>query len=296
MGNEATPLSGGRPPRSPWQLPRFSPAAWSPEGLTVSLVQPGRSLGRIQAEARTLVGLDGIAMSLERISWSRGSLESMTRVFLLIACFLMMGVSVWGQEVEETAKRFETLIANVGDDSEHVRIEAIRTLADMAIRGEDVTEALPALADALRDESELFPDSTQGAVYKIGNALKERGRLAWWFIPRVYWTQLIATVVLLVGWFISMSRFPRPRTTQERIFNLVAATLPTLLAPWAVHHAVTRDWVQGFLPDPIFTLLPFPVAAVLSTAFLCILAAVWACARKPVEGTAVETLKGEEVP
>ncbi len=53
------------------------------------------------------------------------------------------------------------------------------------------------------------------------------------------------------------------------------------LACSAVHHAITRDWAQDLLPDAV-TLVPFPMAAVLSTAFVSALPAVWVCQRKSV--------------
>ena len=68
------------------------------------------------------------------------------------------------------------------------------------------------------------------------------------------------------------------------MFALVSV-LPTILACWAVYYAVTRPWVQGFLPDLPITQLPLAVAAVLSVGFCTVLAAVWACGRKPVEAS-----------
>ena len=49
----------------------------------------------------------------------------------------------------------------------------------------------------------------------------------------------------------------------------------------AVYYAITRDWADDFLPDAV-TVVPFPVAAVLSTALVCTLPAVWVCQRKTV--------------
>ena len=60
----------------------------------------------------------------------------------------------------------------------------------------------------------------------------------------------------------------------------VTAAVPVVLACSAVCYAITRDWAQGFLPDKL-TLVPFPVATVLSTALVCVLPAVWVCQRKP---------------
>ena len=65
--------------------------------------------------------------------------------------------------------------------------------------------------------------------------------------------------------------------------------VPTALACSAVLYAITRPWAQGFLPDAV-TLVPFPVAAVLSVGLVCFLPAVWVCSRKglAVEGTTSE--------
>ena len=89
-------------------------------------------------------------------------------------------------------------------------------------------------------------------------------------------------VLLLVAWFALMTRFPKHRPA-SRVKHLalmaVTAAVPAALACSAVHHAITREWAQGFLPDAV-TLVPFPLAAVLSTALVCVLPAVWVCQRK----------------
>ena len=61
----------------------------------------------------------------------------------------------------------------------------------------------------------------------------------------------------------------------------VTAAVPVALACSAVYYAITREWAQGFLPDAL-TVVPIPVAAVLSTALVCTLPAIWVCQRKSV--------------
>ena len=59
----------------------------------------------------------------------------------------------------------------------------------------------------------------------------------------------------------------------------VTAAVPAALSCSAVDYAITREWAGGFLPDAV-TLVPFPVAAVLSTALVVALPAIWVCQRK----------------
>ena len=75
----------------------------------------------------------------------------------------------------------------------------------------------------------------------------------------------------------------RPAGTPKHLGRMaVTAAVPLALSCSAVHYAITRDWAQGFLPDTL-TLVPFPVAAVLSTALVVMLPAVWVCQRKSVQ-------------
>ena len=69
--------------------------------------------------------------------------------------------------------------------------------------------------------------------------------------------------------------------------HCAAAAFPVFLSCSAVQHATTREWAQAFLPDAV-TLVPFSVAAVLSTALVCVLPAVWVCQRKPEAPSAGE--------
>ena len=93
-------------------------------------------------------------------------------------------------------------------------------------------------------------------------------------------------LLLLLAWFALAGRFPkhRPASTPKHIAHLalmaLTAVVPVALACSAVYYAITREWAQGFLPDAL-TLVPFDVAAVLSTALVCTLPAVWVCQSKP---------------
>ena len=89
-------------------------------------------------------------------------------------------------------------------------------------------------------------------------------------------------MLLLVGWFALTARFPkhRPTSTLKHLALMaVTAAAPAALSCSAVYYAITREWAHGFLPDTL-TLVPFPVAVLLSTALVCVLPAVWVCSRK----------------
>ena len=64
----------------------------------------------------------------------------------------------------------------------------------------------------------------------------------------------------------------------------VTAALPAAVSCSAVSHCITQNWAQGFLPASL-TLVPFPVAAVLSTALVVALPAIWVCHRKTLAAT-----------
>ncbi len=118
------------------------------------------------------------------------------------------------------------------------------------------------------------------ALDEIATSLKAQGTVLWWVVPRAYWKELLALLLLLSSWFALARRFPKHRPSgklkQTALFHLVS-TAPTILACWAVYYVTTREWAQGFLPDLPITQLPFPVAAALSVGFCTVLAAVWAC-------------------
>ena len=59
----------------------------------------------------------------------------------------------------------------------------------------------------------------------------------------------------------------------------LTALVPVALSCSAVYHAITQSWAYGFLPYAL-TVVPFPVAAVLSAALPSTLLAVWVCQRK----------------
>jgi hypothetical protein len=142
----------------------------------------------------------------------------------------------------------------------------------------------------LSDESEDVRRTASRALGQIGTDLKRNGTLLWWVVPRVYWKELACLMLLLAAWFAFMARFPkdRPASTPKHLGLLVlTAAAPVALSCSAVLYAITRDWAQGFLPDTL-TLVPFPVAAVLSTALVVTLPAVWVCQRKSVAPEAEE--------
>ena len=97
-------------------------------------------------------------------------------------------------------------------------------------------------------------------------------------------SRVASLVLLLAAWFALIARFPKHRPASKlKHLALMALTaaVPVALSCSAVFYAITRYWAQGFLPDTL-TVVPFPVAAVLSTALVCTLPAVWVQQRKAV--------------
>ena len=81
-----------------------------------------------------------------------------------------------------------------------------------------------------------------------------------------------------------MARSPRHRpasTPKHLALMALTAVVPVALTCSAVYYAISREWAAGFLPDAV-TVVPLPVAAVLSVAFVCALPAVWVAQRKGV--------------
>ena len=132
-------------------------------------------------------------------------------------------------------------------------------------------------------KEELFRSSATFTLGYFGTGLKAQGTVLYWVVPRVYWKELVALLLLLVSWFAFAARFPRHRPAsklkQAALLALTAA-VPSGLSCGAVGYAVTRSWAGGFLPDPVLTVLPFHASAVLSVGFVCVLAAVGVCWRK----------------
>jgi hypothetical protein len=173
------------------------------------------------------------------------------------------------------------LIKALDDPDQQVRNTSVSALGK-SVR--DPGPAIPALIKRLDDPAADLRRSAEDALGGIGFRIKAQGTVLWWVVPRVYWKQIFGLLLLLVVWFTVMARSPRyrPESTPKHL-ALVALTaaIPAWWTCVPVHHAITRDWAQGFLPDTL-TLVPFPVAALLSTALAVTLPAIWVCQRKSV--------------
>ncbi len=181
----------------------------------------------------------------------------------------------------KAASAVPALTEALSDEHEAVRMGAAAALGRI---GPKAAPAVPALTEALSDEDEWVRGSASLALDEIGSDLKKKGTVLWWVVPRVFWKEFTGLLFLLVAWFALMARFPkhRPPSTPGHLDLMAFATvLPVGLACEAVLYAITSPWAQGFLPDNL-TLVPFPVAAVLSTALVVTLPAVWVCQRKSV--------------
>jgi hypothetical protein len=151
-------------------------------------------------------------------------------------------------------------------------------------------------------EKKLFgvPTELERCLGSIGDDLKKQGTILWWVVPSVYWKEITGLVLLLSGWFALMARVPKQRPSSPRELALLAVTaaVPTVLCGLAVLQGSTRDWAQGFMPDAL-TLVPLPVAAVLSMALVHVLLAVWVRQRKSgatEESTGSESEMAEQTP
>ncbi len=169
------------------------------------------------------------------------------------------------------ASAVPALIEALSDDS--VRDSAAGALCVMGLL------AVPDLVTAASDENEDVRESAVQALGEISADLKTQGTVLWWVVPRVYWKEACGLLFLFVLWYW---RYPRHRPVgrfPKLAFFTTAGFAPAAVMCSAVYYAITREWAQGFLPDTL-TLVPFPVAAVLSTALVCALPAVWVCQRK----------------
>lgn len=188
---------------------------------------------------------------------------------------------VLGEIGPRAAPAVPALVSLLSDDDRDVRAGGARALYAI---GPEAASAVPALADAVSDRDRTVRRWGTKALDQIGTALKAQGTVLWWVVPRVYWKGVAGLALLLAGWFLYQARFPkhRPASTHKQLTHIAwTALVPGVLACFAVHHAITREWAQGFLPDAV-TLVPFPVAAVLSTALVVTLPAIWVCQRKSV--------------
>ncbi len=167
------------------------------------------------------------------------------------------------------------LIAALSHENATVRYTAAHALG--RIRSNPAL-TIPALTAALSDSDTNVLGNAGLSLRQLGANTKE----LWWVVPRFYAKQLAGLVILLALWYVGISRFPRPKATSKHIALIaLSAAAPVALACTAVGYAITRNWAARFLPESL-TLVPFPVAAVLSTALVCVLPAVWLRQRKPI--------------
>ena len=167
-----------------------------------------------------------------------------------------------------------SLVEALGDESEIVRYGAVGALADLGIAARP---AVPKLVDLRGDMEVLGSDPAQEALLKIGGP--------WWTVPYAYRWEGAGLLLLLGIWFSLCARFPRHHLTDNPFAVALFAFVlfvPTVLACGAVAYACTREWAEGMLPDRVL-IVPFPMAAVLSTALVCILAAMLIWVRKKPE-------------
>lgn len=164
--------------------------------------------------------------------------------------------------------------------------------------GAAAAPAVPALIDAMRDPDnytatdELPLDLGRGAttvLEKIGAALQAKGKHLWWAVPYAYRTEGLVLLLFLALWFACARNLPRRRedAALARVVMLgVTAIVPSVVAGASILHVLTRGWAQGYLPGSPLTVVPLPVAAVLSVLFCCVLATVWA-AQRPADDAGV---------
>lgn len=123
---------------------------------------------------------------------------------------------------------------------------------------------------------------TAMALTRLGEENRQQGVLWWWVLPRAFAWEITLFLVLGAGWFFWARRVPRGRlqTRAERATQfLVVGGLPALLAGAGVAHALTIPWAKDFLPEPFLAVIPRELTGILTTSFVCLMAAVWACQR-----------------
>jgi hypothetical protein len=193
-------------------------------------------------------------------------------------------LKLFGEDAEEAVP---ALMVALCDEDYGVRSKAAFALGQIGLA------SAPAIATLITTRSEGDGDTEAGygvrlattwALTRIGADLKAKGTVLYWVVPRTYAKELAGLLILLAAWFALMARFPKHRPTstfKHLALMALTAAVSVSLSCSAVGYAITRDWGQGFLPDTL-TLVPFPVAAVLSTALVVTLPAVWVCQRKSV--------------
>ncbi len=175
--------------------------------------------------------------------------------------------------------RASSLRPGLGDESLRVRNEVSYALGCC---GPDAAPAIPDLVAELSGNEKVGASHASSALRCIANDLESGEALL--VFPRVYWRSGLGLLLLIATWFLLAARYPRHRPAnvlQHLALMGFVAAVPVASACAAVYYAVTREWAQLFLPDAL-TLVPFPVAALLSTALVVALPAAWVCQRKSV--------------
>ncbi|MBL4846378.1 MAG: HEAT repeat domain-containing protein [Planctomycetes bacterium] len=175
---------------------------------------------------------------------------------------------------------YKTLIQALSNQHVEVRHDAVQVLGQY---GAKAAPAVSTLVETLGDENEGVHRAAKRALGQIGSQLKAKGTLQWWVVPLAFKLELIAAFFALAA-IVGLVRRVRLRKEQRLFLLLVGSLLPCV----AVYHATTQSWVAGFLPDPGVAVVSAPAAAVLSVAFGCVLASVWAWHKKPAESARPE--------
>ncbi|MBL4846756.1 MAG: HEAT repeat domain-containing protein [Planctomycetes bacterium] len=107
---------------------------------------------------------------------------------------------------------------------------------------------------------------------------------AWWKEPGIL---VLFGLALFLPVFLCAGKLVRsPSPTMERVAWIgLVASIPTALAGFGIHHVFSQPWVQGYLPDSLFVVLPLPLAAMGSVAICCVLPAIWVCTKRAARAT-----------
>jgi hypothetical protein len=271
--------------------PKAAPAvpalirALSDESQKVRRLAAG-SLGRIGLPAGSAVPELTRALSAEDAAVRRAATEALGLIGApsgVAVPRLIEALSDRDRWVRRSAaKALGTLKAARSASALIAALEDERLVTPAVLALEKIGEpAIPALVLALSHREETVRGLVAERLKRIGFDLKVQGRVVWWVVPYAYGKEAAGVVFLLAAWFVLLARFPKRRlvsaTKRLGLMGLAAAS-PVVVACSAVFYATTRDWAEGFLPDTL-TLVPFPVAAVLSTALVMTLLTLWACQR-----------------
>ncbi|MBL4847815.1 MAG: hypothetical protein JKY65_20055 [Planctomycetes bacterium] len=156
---------------------------------------------------------------------------------------------------------------------------------------------LSATLERMSDSDYRVVWSAKLTLAAIGHQAKENGDPLWWVVPRVYWRQIMVSLLALAVWFAFWSRrFGRPpgkpfrlgptsgvpmSEGRARALRVVfVAVPPTVLSAACVRYALSQGWATPTLPEPFLALLPLPTAGALSVSFVCVLLAIWTCRKR----------------